>query len=238
MNQSGIQIVTVWCLAKYSNHLNTEPLTTKFIWILDCMGVWYSNGKVMWLGGPFKYQIFWIMNRLFQSSFQTTIQIPDHLTTKYKSTIWILDLSSIQMVTALTFVSRHFLPLFDCPIEKMFVTLNSLTSDQLFHLSKNVEFFGSFRKLELDRILSGFEIWAASSLFFPETETNQVQDSMDLIKNKFENLLFGFYSSCTDLQLQWESEYSGGSNTKHVRISDGSQLFGSSPNHSKLEHSK
>ena len=47
---SGIQMFTVhW----------------EFIWILDSMGVWYSNGKVKWLGGPFKYRTFGTINRLF-----------------------------------------------------------------------------------------------------------------------------------------------------------------------------
>ena len=29
------------------------------------MGVWYSNGQVTWLGGPFKYQTFWTIKRFF-----------------------------------------------------------------------------------------------------------------------------------------------------------------------------
>ena len=33
-------------------------------WLL---GVRYSNGKVPWLGGPFKYRTFWTINRLFSS---------------------------------------------------------------------------------------------------------------------------------------------------------------------------
>ena len=45
----------------------------------------------MWLGRPFEYQIFWTQTRFFQSSFQTTIWIPDHLTTWHKFTIWIPD---------------------------------------------------------------------------------------------------------------------------------------------------
>ena len=31
----------------YSNHLNTEHLNAGFILMLDSMGVWYLNGKVM-----------------------------------------------------------------------------------------------------------------------------------------------------------------------------------------------
>ena len=50
---------------------------TVTIWILDSMGVWYSNGKVTWLGRPFEYQTFCTINRLFQSGFQNTIWIPD-----------------------------------------------------------------------------------------------------------------------------------------------------------------
>ena len=76
---------------EYSYHLNTKHLNTTFIWILDSMGVRYSNGKVTWLGGRFEYQTFWTINRLFQSGFQTTIWISDHLATGQKSTIWIPD---------------------------------------------------------------------------------------------------------------------------------------------------
>ena len=47
------------------------------------MGVRYSNGKVMWLGRPFACRTFWTINRLFQSGFQTTIWIPDHLTSRH-----------------------------------------------------------------------------------------------------------------------------------------------------------
>ena len=72
----------------YSNHLNT--------WILNSMGVWYSNSKVKWLGQPFKYRTFWNINRLFLSDFQSTIQMPDHLTTGHKSTIWKPDKCSIR----------------------------------------------------------------------------------------------------------------------------------------------
>ena len=35
--------------------------------------------------------------------------------------------------------------------------------------------------------------------------------------------------------MQWGPEYSGGSNSEPVLNSDGPQLFGSSPNHSKTE---
>ena len=41
------------------------------------MEVQYSNGK--W---PFENRTFWTINRLFQSGFQTTSQIPDHMTTR------------------------------------------------------------------------------------------------------------------------------------------------------------
>ena len=51
-------------------------------WMPDSMGVQYSNGKVMWLGGPFEYRTIWTTNRLFQSGFQTTIWIPDYLNTR------------------------------------------------------------------------------------------------------------------------------------------------------------
>ena len=67
---------------RYSNHLNI-----KFIWIPDRMGIQYSNGKVMWVGRPSEYQMFWTINRLFQSGFQTITWIQDYLTTGHKSTI-------------------------------------------------------------------------------------------------------------------------------------------------------
>ena len=52
-------------ITEYSNHLNTEHQNTRFMWILDSMGVRYSNGKVMWLGGPFENRTFWTINGLF-----------------------------------------------------------------------------------------------------------------------------------------------------------------------------
>ena len=39
-------------------------LDTRFYWILDSMGVLYSNAKVTWLGKSFEYRAFWTMNRL------------------------------------------------------------------------------------------------------------------------------------------------------------------------------
>ena len=75
----------------YSNHLNTEHLNIWFIWILYSMGVQYSNGKVTWLGRPFKYQTFRAINMLFQSDFQTTIWILDHFANGHKPTIPIPD---------------------------------------------------------------------------------------------------------------------------------------------------
>ena len=52
----------------------------------------------MWLGRPFEYRTFWAINRLFQSGFQTTIWIPNHLANGHKSTISIPDKSGTQMV--------------------------------------------------------------------------------------------------------------------------------------------
>ena len=61
------------------------------------LSVQYSNGKVAWLGGPFKYWAFWTINRLF------SVRFPDHHSnTGHKSTIWIPDWFGIQMVTLLT----------------------------------------------------------------------------------------------------------------------------------------
>ena len=51
--------------SEYSNHLNTEHLNTRCIWKLNSMGDRYSNGKVKWLGGPFKYRTLGTINRLF-----------------------------------------------------------------------------------------------------------------------------------------------------------------------------
>ena len=45
-------------LHNYSNHLNTKHPNTRFIWILDSMGVWYSNGSVTWLGRQYEYRTF------------------------------------------------------------------------------------------------------------------------------------------------------------------------------------
>ena len=54
---------------KYSNHLNTEHLSTGFFWILDSMAVRYSNCNVMWLGRQFEYRTFWTINRIFSVRF-------------------------------------------------------------------------------------------------------------------------------------------------------------------------
>ena len=50
------------------------------------MGVWYSNGKVMWHGRPFEYHILGQSGSVW---FSDPIQIP---------TIWIPDKSGIQIV--------------------------------------------------------------------------------------------------------------------------------------------
>ena len=53
----------------------------------------FSNGLLTWLGGSFKYQ------QILYNLKQTTIQKPDHWTTRHFWTIQIPDLSGIQMVT-------------------------------------------------------------------------------------------------------------------------------------------
>ena len=53
-DQTNLDTVTIWIL-------NT--------WIPDSMGVWYSKGKVTWLGEAFKYRTFWTINRLFSVRF-------------------------------------------------------------------------------------------------------------------------------------------------------------------------
>ena len=78
------------------------------------MGVRYSNGKVMWLGGPFEYRTFCTINRLF------SVQFSDHhlntgpfdnQTQIYHSNIRLVQYSDgyciqafgIQMVTVVNF---------------------------------------------------------------------------------------------------------------------------------------
>ena len=51
--------------------------------------------------------IFDLNQAFFQSDFQTTIQTQDHLTTGHKTTIWIPDLSSIQMVTVQCYAAKE-----------------------------------------------------------------------------------------------------------------------------------
>ena len=48
---------------------------------------------------PFETRTFLTISRYFLSGFQTTIQKPDHLTTRQVCTIWIPDLTRNQMVT-------------------------------------------------------------------------------------------------------------------------------------------
>ena len=81
---------------RLSHHLCI--LNTVTIWILDTRipdlseyWVYSIQMVVMWLAGSFKYRTFWTINRLFQSGFQPTIRIQDHLTTRHKSTIQIED---------------------------------------------------------------------------------------------------------------------------------------------------
>ena len=65
-----------------------EHLITGFIWILDSMGFWYSNGKVKWLGRPFKYQIIWQPDTNLPFEYQTSLVFR-----------WLLDSSNIRMVS-------------------------------------------------------------------------------------------------------------------------------------------
>ena len=99
------QVKIIWLFQRAWSHI--WSIVTIWIlntWIPDNMGVQYSNGKVMWLHGPFEYRIFWTINRLFQSDFQTTIWIPNHLTTghnlpfKYQTSQvfkWLLQILNI-----------------------------------------------------------------------------------------------------------------------------------------------
>ena len=81
----------------YSNHLNTREYGCPvFKWLshMTCQTIQIPN-------------IFDLNQAFFQSDFQTTIQTQDHLTTGHKTTIWIPDLSSIQMVTVQFNVTRR-----------------------------------------------------------------------------------------------------------------------------------
>ena len=83
---SGCQIYPTQLQQSYSNHLST-----RFIWIPDNIGVWYSIGcHVTWETIQIP-AIFDHKQEFFQSSFQTTIQILDNLTTRHKSTSRIPD---------------------------------------------------------------------------------------------------------------------------------------------------
>ena len=68
---------TMWVRQIISNLLSQYNIKVT-IWILnrwipDSLGVRYSNGKVMWLGRPFGYRIFWTINKLF------SVRFSDHL---------------------------------------------------------------------------------------------------------------------------------------------------------------
>ena len=73
----------VFGFCQYSNHLNTEHLNTRFIYIPDSMGVRYSNVLVDHSNtGHFGLQTG------FFSQFQDHhLNTGDHLTTGHKSTI-------------------------------------------------------------------------------------------------------------------------------------------------------
>ena len=62
---------SIWNLNffKYSWDLYTVTIWILNTWIPDSMGVQYSNGKVTWLGRPFKYQTIWTINSLFSIQF-------------------------------------------------------------------------------------------------------------------------------------------------------------------------
>ena len=66
---------------------------------LASMGVRYPNGKVTLYFGP--------QTGFFQSGFQTTIQLPDHLTTGHKSTILMPNQSGIQIVFSVDLVYKE-----------------------------------------------------------------------------------------------------------------------------------
>ena len=73
-NQLEWPSTLTWPLSTTNWFSKVQRVTTVTIWIPntripDSMGVRYSNGKVTWLGGPFKYQTFWTINRLFSVRF-------------------------------------------------------------------------------------------------------------------------------------------------------------------------
>ena len=53
--------------------LTTVTIWMPNTWLPDSMGVRYYM-VVTWLGRPFEYQIFWTINRLFQSGFQPSFK--------------------------------------------------------------------------------------------------------------------------------------------------------------------
>ena len=80
---------------KYRTHLNTS----------DSIGVCYLNGNVMWLGGPFKYQIFWTKNWLFPSCFQTTIwQLDTNLPFEFEFR-WLMYIPKLKVISILKLYS-------------------------------------------------------------------------------------------------------------------------------------
>ena len=87
--QGGCKYVPV--STEYSNHLNTEH---RKVWVFSI-----QMAKSHDLVDHSNRGQFGPLTGFFQSGFQTTIWIPDHLTTGHKSTIQILDYSGIQMVT-------------------------------------------------------------------------------------------------------------------------------------------
>ena len=89
---------------KYSSYLNTGHPNTGFIWIPDTLGVWHSNGKVMWLGWLFEYQTFWTIRGFLSPYFsppfkyQTIWQPDTNLPFEYQTSPvnrWLLYTKSV-----------------------------------------------------------------------------------------------------------------------------------------------
>ena len=108
----------------------------------------------------------------FLSSFQTTVRIPDHSTTRHKPTIQIMDLSGIQMVTV------YFIPL-----SKIIITLKTQTL--VMFLIKFVQKCNNHFKTETLHFLKSVGL-----ILFPVRTMYGVADSFCLSLN-FSNVCNG-----------------------------------------------
>ena len=156
------------------------------------MGIWYSNGKVTWLGRPFKYQTFLPKNRLFQfSDHHSNARLFDIWTQIYHSNtrlvqysdplcVWNLNITpknqlSIHMVFEYRTIQQpDLLHHFNTKLVRYSDLLGKICVCYLFDGIFNLLYFGFRRFCKLDEKMKIF-----SSFFVPNFVANH---SLELVR--------------------------------------------------------